>query len=267
MSLIALVSAGNAPGVTTAAFAMTLSWPDGVLLAECAPAGGHLLAGYFHGAFPADRGIWHLAFDLQQGRQPEPAALISEHTLALDGEGHRLLLPGARGPFQLSDFSPDIWAEIAERFRMLPTDVIADVGPIGADLPFPLIHAADLVVLVLRPSFAQAAAARPRVDALRQALGDGAPLALCLIGKGDYRVDDFNSSLGGFVDSIELPTDERSARVLHEGVPAGKGFSNGQLMRAAAAGGRRLRRSAAAQRQVVYGEPPVTPSPAMGGSR
>ena len=47
MSLYALVSAGGAPGVTTSALALTLSWPSQVILAECDPSGGDILAGLF----------------------------------------------------------------------------------------------------------------------------------------------------------------------------------------------------------------------------
>lgn len=46
MAVLALTSAKGAPGVSTAALAMTLLWPRAALLAECDPAGGSsVLAG------------------------------------------------------------------------------------------------------------------------------------------------------------------------------------------------------------------------------
>ena len=49
MSLYALVSAGGSPGVTTTALTLSLGWPGQVILAECDPSGGDILAGLFAG--------------------------------------------------------------------------------------------------------------------------------------------------------------------------------------------------------------------------
>ena len=51
--LIALCSAKGAPGVTTSALALALSWPRPVILAELDPAGGDVLAGYGRGELSA----------------------------------------------------------------------------------------------------------------------------------------------------------------------------------------------------------------------
>ncbi len=68
VSLYALVSPGGSPGCTTTALAVTLTWPQPVILAECDPAGGDILAGLFAGHLPgaaraARRGVrggpWH----------------------------------------------------------------------------------------------------------------------------------------------------------------------------------------------------------------
>ena len=47
--LIALCSVKGAPGVTTSALALALSWPRPVVLAELDPAGGDVLPGYGRG--------------------------------------------------------------------------------------------------------------------------------------------------------------------------------------------------------------------------
>ena len=45
-SLFALTSPGGSPGVTTAALALAFTWPGSVIVAECDPAGGAVLAGF-----------------------------------------------------------------------------------------------------------------------------------------------------------------------------------------------------------------------------
>jgi hypothetical protein len=239
--LIALVSPGNSPGVTTTGFALTLAWPQPVLLAECSPAGGHLLAGYFGGSISADRGLWHLALKTRQGVDAAIAE-VPNQVVVLDDQ--RLLLPGLRDPF-LSTQLNDMWGHITEVFRHLPMDVIVDIGHVGADLPFELVRAADLVVMVMRPTLAQAAAAKPRLEALREALGP-APVGLCLVGDGAYDVRDVQRSLGGdFILAVHMPEDRRSAKVLSDGAPPPGAFGTKPLMREAAAIAKTLLRSTA----------------------
>ncbi|MEV0460406.1 hypothetical protein AB0H89_35095, partial [Catellatospora methionotrophica] len=73
MTLIAIVSAKGSPGASTAALAFTLTWPSPVLLAECDPAGGDLLAGYLaRYELPANRGVLPLAWGAPAGAAPPP---------------------------------------------------------------------------------------------------------------------------------------------------------------------------------------------------
>ena len=44
MAMFALISPGGAPGVTTTALAIALTWPWPVIVAECDPGGGDILA-------------------------------------------------------------------------------------------------------------------------------------------------------------------------------------------------------------------------------
>ena len=85
MAVLALTSAKGAPGVSTAALAMTLLWPRAALLAECDPAGGSsVLAGHLRGEVDHSRGLLPLAL-AQQGsggvRGPEPAG-VHDHIRA-----------------------------------------------------------------------------------------------------------------------------------------------------------------------------------------
>ena len=61
MAIIALVSAKGSPGVTTSALACALAWHRRLVLAECDPAGGSILAGYLGGQLDGPRGIGELA--------------------------------------------------------------------------------------------------------------------------------------------------------------------------------------------------------------
>ena len=232
MALIAMVSPGNASGVTTTSFALTLAWPRPVMLAECSPAGGHLLAGYYGGTISADRGVWHLALKTRDGFQAAVAD-VPNQVVALDDQ--KLLMPGLRDPFRSTQLTDEMWGHIAEVFQHLPMDVILDIGHVGADLPFGLVRAADVVMMVMRPTLAQAAAAKPRLEALQEALGDAAPVALCVVGEGSYDARDVQRSLGDFfLFTVRMPEDRRSARVLSEGMAPQNGFSTKPLMREAA---------------------------------
>ena len=77
MSLYALVSPGGAAGCTTTALAVTLTWPKPVILAECDPAGGDILAGLFAGHLPAPRGLLGVAFEAGRGQKHQTARVMT----------------------------------------------------------------------------------------------------------------------------------------------------------------------------------------------
>jgi hypothetical protein len=216
MSVIAFTSPGDAPGATTTAFAMALSWPDRVLLAECSPAGGQILRGYFQCHTPPVGGLWDLALAAVHGPDTAESALW-EQTIALDDERRRLLLPGLVDPFLATELSAATWDTLAATFSALPFTVLADTGPIGPQQPFGLLRTAELVMVVMRPTLAQVAAARPRIARLRQALGLTAQLGLCLIGERPYTVRDIRAELGDFALTAVVPTDTKAADVLSHG--------------------------------------------------
>lgn len=263
MATVALVSPGNAPGCTTAAFALTMAWPGRALLAECNPTGGHLLASYFHGRYSAaDRGLWHLALAARHG-VPAAAQELAQHLLPLDQDGERRLLPGLRDPFRAIQISSETWQAVAETLRQWPADVLADVGHIGTDMPFPLVEAADLAVMVMRSELGQIAAARPRLAELRKALGDAAPIGLCIIGDGPYGTREVERSLadsvGDFALVARLPHDPRSAAVLSHGEKPARGFASAALMREASLIARTLHRFTTTGSP----QPPLQPVPTL----
>ncbi|MFF5265203.1 hypothetical protein ACFY4C_40500 [Actinomadura viridis] len=231
MPLIAMVSAGGAPGTTTAALALTLASSTPALMAECDPDGGSVLAGLFAGHFSADRGLLKVAVRISEDRV-RADDVLREQTLPLDEAGERLVLPGPADPFQAQAITPAAWEQIARLLAGQPLEVIADVGQVRAvGYPFPVLAAARLVVFVLRPTLRQVVAARPRLEAIRHALGDDTPLGLCVIGRGPHSISEIRGALGDrFQVVVQLPHDERAAGRLSDGTVRRRDIRTSDLM-------------------------------------
>jgi hypothetical protein len=245
VSLYALVSAGGSPGVTTTALTLSLGWPGQVILAECDPSGGDILAGLFAGHLPARNGL--LALAIEAGQNPEGvAAALWPQLIELDDERGRLLLAGLSDPRQSTGLAP-AWPVLATMLAAQPADVIADCGRLDAGgAPEPVLTVASLVVLVLRPSLRQVSKARARVEMLTQLLGDNGRLALLLIGEGTHSAREVGRAVGVPVTAT-LPHDPRAAAVLSDGAGNRRGLQARPLIRAAGPAVRALRDAAGAQ--------------------
>jgi hypothetical protein len=243
--LYALVSPGGSPGVTTAALALAFGWPGPVIVAECDPSGGSILAGTMAGHLPGGPGLVEHA--IEAGRNPIAAASgLVPQLIALDGKRTRMLLPGLTDPRQAAGLSA-AWPSVAGSLTAQPCDVIADCGRLdgGAGAPLAVISAASTVAMVLRPTLRQAWAARPRVEMLAQLLGGTSRIVLLLTGTGTYPAREIASALDLEV-AASLPDDPRSAAVLSEGERRRGRGGSGKLVSAAAAAGQALRKRAAA---------------------
>jgi hypothetical protein len=244
VSVYALVSAGGSPGVTTAALALALGWPRQVILAECDPSGGDILAGLFAGHLAARNGLLPLAVEAGQNPDAAAAALWSQ-LIELDDERGRLLLAGISDPRQGTGLAP-VWPVLAAALAAQPADVIADCGRLdGSTSPEPVLTAASMVALVLRPSLRQVTRARPRVEMLTQLLGPGR-LALLLVGEGTPSAREISRALGVSV-TCSLPYDEKAASVLSDGAGSRRGLHTRPLIRAAGPAGRVLREASPAR--------------------
>jgi hypothetical protein len=240
MTLYALVSPGGSPGVTTAALALSLGWPGQVILAECDPSGGDILAGLFAGHMPARNGL--LALAIEAGQNPDAiAAALWPQLIELDDERGRLLLAGLSDPRQGMGMSP-VWPVLAATLAAQPADVIADCGRLdaGGGGPEPMLTMASLVVLVLRPTLRQISKARARIEMLVHLLGGPSRLALLLIGEGTHSSREVARALGIPVAG-SLPFDPRAAGVLSDGTGSRRGLQSRPLIRAAGPAGRALR--------------------------
>jgi len=260
MALFALISAGGSPGVTTSALALTLGWPSRVILAECDPSGGDVLAGLFAGHLRADRGLLSLAFDAGRGQDDVTRALWPQLT-ELDEARERMLLAGLSDPRQAGSLIP-VWPALAAMFATLPIDVIADCGRLdAADGPLPVLSQATvlsqahMVALVLRPTLRQVARARPRVEMLSQLLGGLDRVVLLLAGDGPYPAKDVSRALGVPVLAA-LPQDDQTAQVLSDGIGRRRRLDSRPLIRSAVLAGKQLRELAGPSPARRPGKPP-----------
>ncbi|MBB5869623.1 hypothetical protein F4553_003002 [Allocatelliglobosispora scoriae] len=232
MPLIAMVSAKGSPGVSTAALACTLAWPAPTLLAECDPAGGDLLAGYLAKYdLPADRGILPLAGSVLRGSAEHD---LTGQLIDLDPpKQKRLALQGIADPTQAASLQPS-WARLGELFAHSPYLVIADCGRLSTHYaPWPLLHRADLVLLVMRPtSLRTVSPAVAAISTLRRELpgaeGPSGNLGLVLVG-GGISAREITRNLNTPVVA-NIAWDPKTAAAL---CGDGRGRRNGPLMKSA----------------------------------
>jgi hypothetical protein len=265
MALYCLISPGGAPGVTTTALGLALTWPGKVLLAECDPAGRRVLPGFMAERLrqPPGPGLLGLAMAMQ----PDPhatAASLGEYALPL-GDGEAGLLHGIRDPRHVQQLAP-LWQPLAETFTAAEGDVIADLGRVGGpDTSVPLLSAADAIVMVLRCTLAQVDAAVPRLEVLQNLVGEQVPIGLCVIEDGSYSTADVRRVLELPVFA-ELPHSLADARVLSDGAPPRLTFKTSLLMRAVDGLGKRVRK-AVEERLAPSGEVDASAPVTLGGGR
>lgn len=252
MAVLALTSAKGAPGVSTAALAMTLLWPRAALLAECDPAGGSsVLAGYLRGTVEHSRGLLPLALAqhheaLEQALWPQTVPLTGDpHAASVAaGAGDRWLLPGLSDAAQAPSTAA-LWGPLGSVLASLEragTDVIVDAGRLGtAHAPTALLRQADLVLLVMGTNLPAVAAAKARLNLLREDLSvtgtagrrDGylSSLGLLLVGAGrPYSAKEISAACGVPVVAC-LAWDPASAEVLAAGATPGRSFEASPLVR------------------------------------
>ncbi|MEU4367336.1 ParA family protein [Micromonospora chersina] len=238
MAIIAMVSAKGSPGVTTAALAAALSWHRRLVLAECDPAGGSILAGYLGGALDGPRGLGELAVgELRDGNLEN--AFWSQ-LVDLDApRRERLLLPGVVDPAQAGSVTP-LWQRFADFFTSLergvpPYDALVDCGRLHVGgPPWPVLRAAAVVLLVTRAHLPDLSATRATVKAIERDFAEHRipPGTLRLLVVGDGHGGSEISKALRLPVIARLPHDPRTAEVLGHG---GTVRANRPLMRAAGA--------------------------------
>jgi hypothetical protein len=238
--LYALVSAGGSPGVTTAAIALALAWPSPVILAECDPSGGDVLAGLLAGHVPARQGLMEHA--IEAGRHGLAAARsLPAQLIPLDADRKRTLLPGLTDPRQAPGIT-SAWPALTGTLIAQNADVIADCGRLdaGSCEPLAVLSAARTIAVVLRPTLRQVWSARPRVDILAHLAGPGSQVALLVTGPGTHSASEVSRALGVPIAAV-LPDDARSAALLSDGAGSLRTLTRGSLLRSAQIAGNALR--------------------------
>lgn len=228
MAILCLTSASGAPGVTTTAVGLALSWPRPVLLVEADPTGGSgILAGFLRGTTPYDVGLIELALS--------PLAVtdaLREVVRPLSPSVS--LLAGTRSHTQAAALR-DVWDPLAVALGELEAngqDVIVDAGRLGlTGSPQPLLESADLTLLVTRATLPAISAARSWSETVRQPATGWRHPGLLLIGEGQpYRATEVSKVLGMPVIA-DLPDDPADAAVYHRGAAPPRHFETGTYVR------------------------------------
>ena len=190
MSLVALGSVKGSPGVTTAVAALATRWPEGrrLLVAETDPAGGDLASRLGLAAVP---GLVTLAAEGRRDLTPE---LVWQQAQPLPGSTSSSVLTAPVSAEQASAALSALGQRLGRLLAGLDdVDVLADCGRLDPGSPaMALVRAADLVVLVARPSISQLQHLSARV----QALVTGTPVVLLLIGDRPYGVVEAGRAVG-----------------------------------------------------------------------
>ena len=255
MGILILTSTGGAPGVTTLAVGLALTWPRAVLLVDADP-GAHqaVLAGFLAGQSADGKGLLRVA-EAHRDRRPLREVIIDQSVpLTGEGEHSRMFLPGFARPGSASLFG-GVWPDLAEALDRLDDvgiDVIVDAGRLGTlGLPSALVEHAAVTGVVLRSTLRSVMSARVHLPVLREhprlSAGDQA-FGLVVVGENQpYGAREIAAALGMPVLG-GIPDDPPSAAHLSDGRPRPRKFDSGPLARSlhttAARLAARLQRSA-----------------------
>lgn len=237
MATIVCASAAGAPGVTTTALGLALTWPRDVLLADCDRDPSQAIqAGYLRGMDHGGRGLAALARLHRENRALAPD--LWRHTVPLvdQGDDQRRFLPGFSQPATVRLFD-NVWPELADAFTALDergVDVIVDAGRIGqGGLPLSMLAQAGAVCVLTHTSLRALAATRLHLPLVAEQL-DRVPVApalgLVLVGPDKPYSSSEIAAQFGTPCWAELERNEKMASVLSDGSPEPKKFHSSSLM-------------------------------------
>ena len=237
--LAVVVSGKAAPGVTTSTWALALSWPRPLLLADCDQAGGDMAPGLLAGRVGVDRGLLSWSTAARRGLPATAAAtLLAGHAVQVPEHSPVSLLPGFATSTQGASFTSETWERLAfalkESTTAIGRDVLVDAGRLVSDRGcWPVLRAADQVLVAVRPSVRSVHAAQDAVERVRQELGDLATVAALVVDDGPYSAGEVAKALHLPLASV-LPYDRTAAQVLSDGATSSmKALRRSALMRAA----------------------------------
>ena len=237
MSVVALVSAGHSPGVTTTALGLTLEWPGQALLVDADPHPTQsVLAGFLGGQDPLGNGLWQVLSAYREERELPAAIEEAALPLGVSRDFQRRFLPGFAHPGMADLFTP-AWTDFMAALGERPGDVLIDLGRVAPRGLLAAVAAqAEAVLMLTGSSLVQLAALRlhlPQVTAVVPAdrfrivvVGPDRPYSSREIA-GQFD--------GGVTDTVPWTPDD--AAVLSDGAPRRRSFGRylGSLGRLAAA--------------------------------
>lgn len=225
--MLTVVTSGKAaPGASTTTWALALSWPGSLLVADCDPAGGDLAPGLLPGRVSADRGLLSWSASARRGTPAlTAAALFAQHSVQLPERPDLWLLPGFATATQGYSFTDETWDRLAlalERSSAaIGRDALVDSGRlVGERSNWPVLRAADHVLLAVRPSVRSVHAAQDAATRLREQLGDLNKVSAVVVGDGPYSEGEVVAALR-LPLAARLPSDSRAAAILSDGASVG----------------------------------------------
>jgi len=246
MAVHVLCSASGAPGVTTTALGLALTWPRPVLLvdADRTPAQA-VQAGYLRGSIDDGRGLVSMlqahrerhdlgdelldaATELPPPPRPASRGGAAEPTVT------RRFLPGFSHPQTVDVFAP-VWRPLFQALSDAPFDSVVDAGRIGhRGLPPEVVDAAARLLVVTRTSLPALAALRLHLPGLVDRAAPGR-VGLIVVGPGrPYGAGEVAEAFDLPVDA-EIPLDVTGASELSEGLDVSPRWHGQALPRAYAA--------------------------------
>ncbi|MGQ4344076.1 hypothetical protein [Streptomyces sp. SAS_275] len=256
MAVIALAGCSGAPGVTTSALALLLTWPlepgRKMILAECDPDGGAVLHGLLQGALGDRYGLPNLSVAARKGEFGEAfwrqLIDLSGEDKGAESPADRLLLPGITDTGQAASLG-SVWKGLAQMFRGIEADhghdVLVDLGRRGAFGPSAVLaDQADTVIVVVRNTLRCLQSAQGRVRQLEERVGD---VGLLVIDQGPYPAGEVQRVLQAPVVAT-LPYVPDDARVLSDGDPQPRHYTRTKLMKASRTAGALMVQRAAVRR-------------------
>ena len=246
--MLAVVTSGKAaPGVTTATWALALTWPGPVLVADCDPAGGDMGPGLLAGRVSAEHGLLSWSTSARRGVPALTAAsMLAQHVVELPERREVWFLPGFATSTQGFSFTDEIWERLALALERISAatgrDALVDAGRLVGDRGnWPVLRAADQVLLAVRPTVRSVHAAQDATTKLRYELGDLGKVSALVIGAGPYSAGEVAAALQTSLGGV-LPDDRPAAAVLSDGanVSITKQMQRSALMKAAGGLARRV---------------------------
>jgi hypothetical protein len=246
--VLTVVTSGKAaPGVTTSTWALALTWPGPLVVADCDPAGGDMAPGLLAGRVSTEHGLLSWSASARRGIPALTAAsMFAQHVVQLPERQEVWFLPGFTNATQGFSFTDEIWERLSlalERSSSaLGRDALVDAGRLVGDRGnWPVLRGADHVLLAVRPSVRSVHAAQYATRKLRYELGDLSKVSALVVGSGPYSSAEVASALQLSLGGV-FPDDRLAAAVLSDGaaVSMKKQVQRSALLKAAGGLAKRL---------------------------